>query len=340
MRRWMDKLVLLLQWVAFRGRMLLAAAGGGFLFVLLPLLARVDIGPALYAAGICLFLLLLWSLYDCARYFKKSTLLKEVIRRFEIMPLALPEPRDAVERQYQTLIWALYEDRARLLAADRKERGEREDYYTMWVHQIKTPIAALRLLLQSGDLPGNRFSMERELFKIEQYAKMVLQYLRLESLSYDLVLRSYPLRELIKQAVRTYSHLFIGKRISLTLEEFEFEVVTDEKWLVFVLEQLLSNNVKYTRQGGVHVCMDPDCERTLLIADTGIGIRPEDIPRVFDRGFTGYNGRLEKSSTGIGLYLCKRVTDRLGIAFTVASRLGEGTQYRLKFPERSSSLQD
>ena len=163
--------------------------------------------------------------------------------------------------------------------------------------------------------------------KIEQYVEMVLGYLRLGSSSTDYVFRDCELDGLLRQSVRKYARLFILKRISLDLQETGKTVLTDEKWLCFVIEQLLSNAVKYTPEGGrVRIYGDGD---TLVIADSGIGIRPEDLPRVFEKGFTGFNGREDKKSTGIGLYLCRQVLDRLNHDISIASRPGRGTLVRL-----------
>lgn len=330
---------LLLKWLAFRCRLLLAVSGGCFLFVLLSLLSHIDARPSAYAAGLCLFVTALWSICDFIKISNTSRQLSHILCHLNLTLEQLPEASDFIEEQYQQIIRELYHTLAAKVAEEEKIKGDREDYYTLWVHQIKTPISALRLLLQSSDLQKNAFSMEQELFKIEQYAEIVLQYLRLESLSYDLLLREYPLFGLVKQAVKKYAGAFISGGLSLNLAEFSLFVITDEKWLCFVLEQLLSNSVKYTFKGGVNICMDPENDRTLLIADTGIGIREEDLPRVFDRGFTGYNGRMDRVSTGIGLYLCKRVTDRLGITLRITSKCNEGTQYRIYFPPAPATLQ-
>ena len=175
----------------------------------------------------------------------------------------------------------------------------------MWTHQIKTPISALRLLLEGSEIPGRAgFLMREELFKIEQYVDMVLTFQRLESMSSDMVLQEYDLSSLIKQAVKKYSVLFINKGLRLELGEMDIQILTDQKWFIFCLEQILSNSIKYTPNGGITINAK---ENMLSIQDTGIGIRPEDLPRIFDKGFTGYNGRMEKKSTGIGLYLCRRI---------------------------------
>ena len=187
----------------------------------------------------------------------------------------------------------------------------------------------MKLLLQYDEKEEN-MELLTELFKIEQYVEMVLQYLRLDSLSSDLLIKSYSIENIVKQAVRKYAPLFIRKRIHFSLKEIHCQVLTDEKWLLFVIEQLLSNALKYTpEEGYICIYMDEYSPKTLIIEDNGIGIAPEDLPRIFERGFTGFNGREDKKSTGIGLYLCKRILARLSHEITVESTPGIGTIVKL-----------
>lgn len=208
------------------------------------------------------------------------------------------------------------------LAASQSE--ELMDYYTLWVHQVKTPLAAMDLILQSGQLPPTEAeALRQELFKIERYMEMLLGYLRMQSMSSDLRLELRPVRPIAARAVKKFAAQFIYKKLRVDLEDFDNRVVTDEKWLLFVIEQLISNAVKYTPTGGVAISMDKS--DVLTISDTGIGIDPADLPRVCERGFTGQNGRAERSSTGLGLYLCKSVLDRLQTPFKIRSEPGKGT---------------
>ena len=186
----------------------------------------------------------------------------------------------------------------------------------------------MRLLLQEEETPISR-EMQGELFQVEQYVQMALQYLRMENMNTDLVFERQELDPLIHQAVRKYALLFIRRKISLQYEDVHCEVLTDEKWLEFVLEQILSNALKYTRQGQIKIYMDPQGSKTLVIEDSGIGIAPEDLPRIFERGYTGYNGRADKRSTGIGLYLCKQIMDRLSHTIRIESEMGVGTRVYL-----------
>jgi len=180
----------------------------------------------------------------------------------------------------------------------------------------------MRLLLQSTENAQND-ELSMELFKIEQSVEMVLQYLRLDSESTDYILKEYDLDDIVRQAVRKYARLFIRQKISLDFRETNRRVLTDEKWLVFVIEQILSNALKYTTEGKISIYA---AGTTFVIADTGMGIQGEDLPRVFEKGFTGYNGRIDKKSTGIGLYLCKRILTRLGHTIAIQSRVGVGTR--------------
>lgn len=172
--------------------------------------------------------------------------------------------------------------------------------------------------------------MSAELFRIEQYVEMVLSYQRLGSDTVDLVLRRVELDRVLRGCVRKFAGLFIMKKLPLELEETQLEVLTDEKWLAFVIEQLLSNALKYTREGRIHIYAEG---RSLIIEDTGTGIAPEDLPRLGERGFTGYNGRAEKGSTGLGLYLCRRICNKLGHSLRFESELSHGTRAIIGFSD-------
>lgn len=249
------------------------------------------------------------------------------------------------EQQFIRLLTMMDENRSREQSEREEKEADRRDYFLMWAHQIKTPIAAMKLLLEEAGDCKNNFRLREELFKIEQYAEMVLTIQRLESMAADLVLQEYDLVPLLRQAVRKYSVLFINKGLQVDVLAEECRVLTDEKWFSFCLEQILSNAVKYTETGKISFGItqqDTSGESAekgkqengviLYVEDTGMGIRTEDLPRIFDKGFTGYNGRVDKRATGIGLYLCKRICRQLGITIRVESRFGEGTRVELAIP--------
>ena len=267
-----------------------------------------------------------WAVLSFVRFWRKHKILRKMEEAIFVTAEDLPETTTLIEEDYQHLIQRLVrENRQRQAAAD-SMLEDLTSYYTLWVHQIKTPIAAMDLLLQAG--PDRATEMEIELQKIAQYVDMVLQYLRLDSTDKDLVLQRCQLDAVVRQTVRKYAKLFILKKIQLVFQETKWEVLSDEKWLCFLLEQLLSNALKYTPEGG-KISIFLEGETNLVIADTGIGIAPEDLPRVFEKGFTGSNGRMDKKATGIGLYLCRRVTNLLGHTISIASEPGVGTQVLL-----------
>lgn len=233
-----------------------------------------------------------------------------------------PENTNAIEEEYIRMINSLKEEAATERNKSVAEYHDMIMYYTLWAHQIKTPIAAMRLQLQSEDSHSSR-QISADLNRIEAYVEMVLTYLRLDSDSTDYVIRECGLDDIIRPSVKKFRHEFILKKLKLDYEPINFKVITDEKWLVFIIEQVISNAIKYTDEGEVRIKM-----RTpgiLTIEDTGIGIAYEDLPRIFENGYTGFNGREDKRASGIGLYLCKRIADNLGHGISAMSKPGEGT---------------
>jgi signal transduction histidine kinase len=232
-----------------------------------------------------------------------------------------------IENDYRRIIEKL----GNICADNRNEfdvkRKETIDYYTTWVHQIKTPISVMRMSLMAKDTDKNR-ELLTELFRIEQYVEMALNYVRLDGESSDFVFKSTSADKIIRESIRKYAPVFIRRKTGIKYEGTDLVVVTDEKWLNFVLEQILSNAVKYTEGGRVTINAD---NNSISIKDTGIGISKEDLPRIFDKGFTGYNGRADKKATGLGLYLCKNICDKLGVMISAKSEVGKGTEIILYF---------
>ena len=209
------------------------------------------------------------------------------------------------------------------------------DYYTLWVHQIKTPIAASQLLVQDVTDRNIRSLLEQEIFKIDAYTHLVLQYLRLENFHDDLQLKQVALEQLVKEVVRKYSLFFIQKGLTINLDDLDVKVISDEKWLLVIIEQVLSNSLKYTKSGGIEVYFK---DNTLYLKDSGIGIKDSDILRVFERGFSGYNGRLTQQSSGLGLYLSKKIADQLGHDISISSQVGQGTTVSIHFQKKKLAI--
>ena len=274
-------------------------------FLLYRLPVRAVIYPSVLSllAGCAIF----W--FDYNKALRKHKELERMSRLSAELIESFPCKTTYEDEDYRRIIEMLT-DEYRYLETDMN--GKYEDmieYYTMWVHQIKTPIASMRLSLQGQDSQLSR-KLTADLFRIEQYVEMVMMFLRLNSDHTDYVIEACDIDRVIKQSVKKFSSEFIQRRITLNYEPVEAAVITDEKWLSFVIEQLLSNALKYTKEGSISVFMEKDI---LYIKDTGIGIAKEDLPRIFEKGYTGYNGRRDKRC------------DNLNHKIKISSVAGEGT---------------
>lgn len=298
------------------------------IFAIVYVLYQLPLEAVVYAAILTSAFLLSLALIGFAGYYRRHEALKNLKRSISVPDMHFSDARGMIEKDYQEIIRLLDQERTATITRTDEAFTDMKDYYTIWAHQIKTPIAAMRLLLQAEQSEANQDLLD-QLFKVEEYVEMVLQYLRMESMSNDLLFQKYSLDAIVRQAVHKYAKLFIRKKIRLNYEALNCTVLTDEKWLVFVIEQILSNSLKYTGRGEISIYMDLDLPCTLVIEDTGIGIALEDLPRLFSRGFTGYNGRMDKKSTGIGLYLSRQILTKLSHTIRIESAVGTGTKVKI-----------
>ena len=305
---------------------------GLFSFTLL--LMNVPAKALLYPVLLCLFLGLLVLVTDCAiaksRKNERANLDKITLSVIDSMPEAHSEE----VRDYQNAIRQLGNEYRNYVSESERKYENMMDYYTVWAHQIKTPIFSMKLAFQGEDSALSR-RLSVDLFRIEQYVDMVLVYLRLDSEYTDYVFKECNMDEVIKNSVKKFASEFIGRKLSLEYEPEDVTVVSDSKWLEFVIGQIISNSLKYTETGGIKIYFKEP--KILVIEDTGIGIAEEDLPRIFEKGYTGYNGRTDGSASGIGLYLCRRICGNLNIGIQAESEVGKGTriildlnQYKLK----------
>lgn len=247
---------------------------------------------------------------------------------------SLPPAGNIIEEDYRRITELLCESRSEEQRLADEKYASALSYYTAWAHQIKTPIASLKLQLQNEDTPLSRRLMS-ELLRIEQYVEMVLIFFKFDSHTGDYVIRECDLDSVVRSAVRRFSSEFIDRHLALSYSELNVTAVTDEKWLKFIVEQVLSNALKYTPEGKISVYLEEP--KTLVIKDTGIGIAPEDLPLVFEQGYTGLNGRLNPGASGIGLYLCKKICTGLGHGITLSSQPGVGTEVRIDLSQNRFS---
>ncbi len=268
----------------------------------------------IYTAAISLFFILVYFIADYCSFMRKIKLLRHCAEEITLTTENLPEAKNAAEKEYAKMIETLSEEKAEILNESTKKLADLSDYYTIWAHQIKTPIAAARLVLQSEI---DEAELSEQLRRIEEYVQMAMCYARLSSESTDFVFGEIDADELIRGEIKKFSAQFIRKKLSLDLKNTKKTVVSDKKWLGFVIGQVLSNAVKYTNSGGISVYFEEPL--TLCVKDTGIGISPEDLPRIFEKGYTGLNGRIDDKASGVGLYLCDTICRRLGHKITAQS---------------------
>ena len=303
-----------------------------FIFFIMFYLYNLPLEALIYTGSFCFLASLIASFLDFVNYkesYKKLKFLEEnILNDLD----ALPKSLDIRIDYYHKIIEKLYEELEKLTQENRQKNTDMVDYYSMWVHQIKTPIAAMNFLLDNEEVDLK--NLQQELFKIERYVEMVLTYIRLDSTSSDYVITKINLDEVVKDSVKKYATIFINKKIKLNYVSHETMVISDKKWLSFAFEQILGNSVKYSRADGEITIKT--YENRLVIEDKGIGIKEEDLPRIFEKGFTGFNGRYEKKSSGLGLYLCKKTLDKLGHHIEISSKVGEGTRIEITFPKEDT----
>lgn len=315
-------------------------------------------------------------------YAKKVKKLGKILEHPVEEQKELPEPADDIELAYSDIIENHDIARSEAVNHMQKQQSTTKDYYARWVHQIKTPISAARLLLQaqreildemsdendcgcetnsietnsietksiennSGSdenylrLSDNISELEDELFKIEEYVNVVLQYQRINMSGSDYVIESASLDTIIRTVIRKYAKTMIRKHIQIQYDGTDLNVYTDIKWTEFVLEQILSNAIKYTNKGTIHIQIVNEPNWCFIkVIDSGIGIKAEDLPRIFENGYTGYNGRSQKKATGIGLYLCKQILDKLGHSIRIESEIGKGTTVWIGYGTKAVDVRD
>lgn len=281
----------------------------------------------IYMLGIYLFIILVYFFKDYRKYKNHHQNLKYIKEDLDFLD-DFPQDIYLEEKIYQEMIQQLQKKAFQLSKENQQKYNDMIDYYTKWGHQIKTPIAGLKLIIQN-DYPDEKMLVE--LLKIEQYVNMALQYVRLDHIHHDLSFQKVSLDELVSQEIKKQSLFFFQKNIKVDYQIQDQQILTDEKWSSFAIEQVLSNALKYTKEGSITFYNEGE---KLYIKDSGIGIKESDLPRVFEKGFTGFQGRNDKKASGLGLYLCKNIFDQLGHLISIESKVGQGTTVCLDFSKK------
>lgn len=287
-------------------------------------LYKVPTDAVFYAFFLCLLVSGIMAAAHFIIFYKKYIHRQEFKENISLLTDELPHAEDIVQEDLVEMIDILRKINIENKTQYQEQRNDSIDYFSTWVHQIKTPIAVMKMILQGEDTDEHR-ELLGELFRIEQYTEMTLSYFRLDSSSSDFVIKKYDIDDIVRSVIHKYASQFIRKRIQIKYTPVHIDVLTDQKWLAFIIEQIMSNAVKYTETGSVSINVTED--KVLSITDTGIGISAEDIPRIFEKGFTGYNGRENMKSTGIGLYLCSQAAKKLSHRISVESEVGVGTTF-------------
>ncbi|EOT49507.1 MULTISPECIES: two-component system sensor histidine kinase SapS [Enterococcus] len=260
---------------------------------------------------------------------------------YSVLQNYLTGARSSVEKLQQQYVNQAIQEHQAMMQEVISAQEEQKEYIDSWVHEIKLPLAASQLLLRSieFDIPDDKYiALENELTRMNDYVEQVLYVARLESFTKDYLIQESSLKETIQPVIRSQANYFIQKNIRFSLIGEDEVVLTDPKWVAFIYRQIVSNAIKYTDDAGVVMTRIEKQKRGVMlhIVDTGIGIPPEDLKRIFDKGFTGTNGRnAQIHSTGLGLYLAKNLAQKLGIELTVQSQWKEGTTVSLFFPKLS-----
>ncbi len=298
-------------------------------------------GPdGVYAAAATFAIYLVGLLVDYGIRRKQALRLRELVAADDKTPV-LPEPNDIRDELYTELIAGLYDAQMKNLNRLEEDYRDSRDFMAAWAHEAKTPVTAARLILDGPVGEAEAESLREEIERINGYVEQVLYHTRADSFSRDYLLAEEELLKLVRENVKKHSALFIRKRIAVEINVPEgLLVCTDRKWLLFILDQLLSNALKYTgEQGKVTITARREGRETVLCyRDDGVGIGQADLERLFDKSFTGRNGRTEGSAaTGLGLYLAQKLANKLGHRITVSSAPGQGTIAEVHFPELGES---
>lgn len=281
-------------------------------------------------------------LYITIGYFYRKAFFKGLVETIENaeeqFAILFPEVQTNQQKRFLELLKKIHQDNRNQLQHLNDEKKDQQEFILSWIHEVKLPIAASRLLMENSENKTKDYLIDKfedELDKIDNYVEQALYYSRIDSFSTDYFITEVTANQIIKSSVKKYSKLFINKEIQFQMDDSTQFVQSDSKWLGFVIDQIIANSIKYTERGGKVAVQfeEDDREKRISILDSGIGIATEDLSRVFQKGFTGLTGRNQLKSTGIGLYLAKQLTRKLGHTLSIQSEEGTYTKVTIHFPK-------
>lgn len=300
---------------------------------------KLSINNILYLNSVSLVFFLIYLSIQFLKFNSYCKKMKKAIEtQYENILIAMPEPTNFEQSQYTQLVKKLYDIQKSQIEVLYEDKIDNSEFVTSWVHEIKTPIAVSRLIIENSfDKPKEDIldSLEEELDKIDNYVEQALYYSRVDSFSKDYFINEISISKVINELVKKHAKTFISKRIKIDIKNTDFNVLSDKKWLIFIIDQVLSNSLKYSdSESSIKIYGEKTSSgHKLTIEDSGIGIPAEDLHRVFEKGFTGRTGRKNSKSTGMGLYLAKTLSKKLGHDISIESELEEYTKVTIHFPK-------
>lgn len=269
------------------------------------------------------------------RYINNIRRVLEELDKKYLLPEVIDEPNFLLGEEINDVLRELSKSMHENVKHYRTEQEEYREYIEMWIHEIKTPIASSRLVIENNYNDVTR-KIDYQIDRIDNFIEQVLYYTRSDEVSKDYIIKELELDSIVKKVVKKNYRDFISKKIKLEIEEIKETIYSDSKWVEFIVNQILVNSVKYTKEKEGVIKISANSQENsvvLIIEDNGVGIIERDLDRIFEKGFTGENGRRFGKSTGIGLYLCKRLCDKLGLGLKLESKLNKGTKVRIIFPK-------
>ncbi|MDR1605652.1 MAG: sensor histidine kinase [Streptococcaceae bacterium] len=297
------------------------------LIALVLLLHHLDLAIFNVAFGMPLLVFLVFQVIA----FIKFVRLHHCLSHVSLDNLSYFPDHSQIGQDYQAIIHDLDKTRQEKFEALANFDKDLLDLTKLWTHQMKVPLAALDLMVQTDRLTVS--DVQSQLLELDNYLNILLSYLRLQHTATDFRFETFDVADIMRRIVKKYANQFILKNLSVKIIG-SWRITSDQKWLTVALEQIINNAVKYTKTGSVTVTFDTN----IVITDTGIGILPEDIPRLFEHGFTGYNGRRNQKSTGLGLYLTKDILSQLNFEIAISSQLDHGTAVTISQSKTTDSV--
>lgn len=316
------------------------------IFMLLTLFIMVFIPSKVLLFVLILIWILPVSSIIFVDYFKKASFYKRAISNLEnldkkyLLPSIIDEPSFPEGKILYSILKATNKSMHDEINTYKHAQIEYREYIEKWVHEVKTPISSTKLIIENNQTPTT-LSIKEEVEKIEEFVEQALFYSRSNTVEKDYIVRGFPLKDALHTVIKKNSKYFIQNKIKLILKEIPSTVYSDIKWVHFILNQVIGNAIKY--RGDINPTItiyseENDNNINLYIVDNGIGIENKDIPNIFNKGFTGSIGRVHEKSTGMGLYLCKKLCNKLNLNISINSSKGKGTSVCITFPRSKLTL--